>query len=447
MKAVAATLSTLTIAIVSAGALFLQGRRSSEHAFLYLRTVDLTSGVSPLFPILLIGAAGVLCSFCAIRRWSLIERANRPFFPAPTKTPIFLSFENGSKSSFAGLKRAEYNVTRLLSCAWYQLPGLPTFLVFALFTFLYVFIHRFVPTLEGPLFDWLLKLSFCGVLVALAIEFLRFVSIWANLRRLLHFLSSHPLFSRPAAKGEERFAGLPKLRVTSPAPSDTLISLSVYQAIKLFQSIDNPEKIRVIGELALEAERSLLAASKSKARGDWRDALRKRCETRRHLASISKQVALLLEAEWARPQDRDANPNSWARQAETYLGGRTLAFLHYALAHMQNLAVFVTAGMLLLLLAITSYPLQPHDLILLLGWLLILSVVIITLAIFIDMDRDKVLSVLAGSVPGRVEWNFEFLSRIFFHGVLPILTLLSLQFPEALQQILSWFKFLQGGGK
>lgn len=437
------------VSIALAGYLLLRNRQPAMHIFFFIRAVDLTSGISPLLPILMVGMAGLLCSICALRRWSLVERMHRPHSPEPLATLSFLSFENSQKTSFIGVGEIERRISHLLKCSWFQLPAWPLVMLLLLIPFWHFFINRFIPTIEGFVFDWLVKLAFGAVSVALAIAFLRFVCIWVELRRLLRRFSAHPLFSRPPRKGEEKFADLPKLVITSPAPNYTSLLLSAHQASRLCQLMGDSPKLGNLTGSVREAEKRLFDLLESKAANDWRESLLKRCETQEWLAVISQQVSQLLEPAWSLSGAINApvKPLSgeWAPQAESFLAGRILAFLHYVIAHMQNLVIFVTTGMLLLLLAITSYPFQPRDLLLLFGWLLILSVVITTLAIFVQMDRDKVLSIFSGSVPGQLNWSRNFVFRVLIHGLLPILALLSAQFPEAIQQIFSWFNIFRGG--
>ena len=68
-----------------------------------------------------------------------------------------------------------------------------------------------------------------------------------------------------------------------------------------------------------------------------------------------------------------------------------------------------------------------------------------TLIIFVQISRDKVLSLLAGTTPGKVTVTRDFVLRVLIHGVVPIVALLGVQFPETLRQIFSWLGTLQGG--
>src|SRR5262249_13200666 len=163
--------------------------------------------------------------------------------------------------------------------------------------------------------------------------------------------------------------------------------------------------------------------------------------TQVRLADISQTVAQMLEPGWRLSNGFSPSgvpDTEGIKYAEIFLAGRLVSFLHYALAHLQNLVVFITGPMLLVLLSITTYPVQPLALLLLFGWLMILSVVAITLLVFVQMNRDKVLSILSGGVPGQLNWNRDFIFRVAIHGLLPILALLSVEFPEAIQQIFSW---------
>src|SRR5262249_5761694 len=106
---------------------------------------------------------------------------------------------------------------------------------------------------------------------------------------------------------------------------------------------------------------------------------------------------------------------------------------------MQNLIVTSVVGLLLVLLAVSSYPFQPHDLLLLLNWAGILSFVGTAMWVFLQMNRDPVLSSLNGTKPGQINWNKEFIIRIVAYGIVPILALLGAQFPHSVGQVVSHF--------
>ncbi len=440
------------LAIVFAGYILAVNRASTTHIFFFVRATDLTSGVSPLLPILLLGAAAFLCAFCSLRRWNLLERIHLPKSwelgldaNALPEAETFLGFESTPGSSFTGLREMEARVARSFYRPSFELPAWPLLCLLVLLPFIYVMSYRFIPTLEGPGFDLLFRLAFAAVSLALTMTFLRFVASWIELRRLLRRLSCHPLLADLAAQDGAGFDGLPRISVMSPAPNYTSLVLSAQHAIRLCRA-PGAENDAAMIEAAKRLEENLRALLEAKSRNDWPLVARIRSEMQVRFSALSAQVARRLEPAWSLAENAAPPSDEWRKPAELFLAGRILAFLHYALAHLQNLVIFVNAGMLLLLLTVTSYPFQPRDLLLLFGWLLILSVVAATIFIFVQMDRDRALSLFSGGVPGQLNWNRDFIVRILIHGVLPILALLSVQFPETLQQILSWLSLMQGGG-
>ena len=56
--------------------------------------------------------------------------------------------------------------------------------------------------------------------------------------------------------------------------------------------------------------------------------------------------------------------------------------------------------------------------------------------IFVDCSPD--LFRLQAVPPNKLNWTSDFIFRVLMHGVLPILILLGIQFPEVLQNLLSW---------
>ncbi|NOT61582.1 MAG: hypothetical protein HOP19_15300 [Acidobacteria bacterium] len=452
-----------TLLSLTAGYAYLLIREPYEHLFFFLRAGDFTSGISPLVPLLLVGMATFLWAFCELRRLMLLERLYNPDKERPQETaqkettqapPHYLNFEHESTRSFAGLSALEENLANLFRRSILGLPAAPLVMAGLLIPCGYLWL-RVIPSIEGPTFDRLFGLFFVVVSLLMSLNFLRFVYVWIVLRRLLRRLAHHPLFAHPLSEGvKERFAGLPKLNITAPAPNHAPLSFSIQQAGRLYQTLKDPAPEFTASLFA--AESNLQCALKSKAQGHWRAALADRCAAQSEMAEVSKLVAQMLEPRWrllhsppvateAAPSEKE--PPDWVREAELYLASCVASFLHQALAHLQNLALFVTPGMILLLMAITSYPFQPRELFLLFGWMLIVTIVAVTLFIFTQMSRDKVLSELSGTAPDQVNWNRDFLYRLTLHGLLPILALLGAQFPEVFRQLFTWLSALQGGGR
>jgi hypothetical protein len=67
----------------------------------------------------------------------------------------------------------------------------------------------------------------------------------------------------------------------------------------------------------------------------------------------------------------------------------------------------------------------------------ILGTAVMAVVAFVQVGRDRILSLISGTTPGRIDWNREFITRILIYGLVPVLTLLGARFPEALRSILS----------
>ena len=70
------------------------------------------------------------------------------------------------------------------------------------------------------------------------------------------------------------------------------------------------------------------------------------------------------------------------------------------------------------------------------NWFVILAFIGVCVYIAFQMNRDAVLSGLNGTKPGEIHWDTEFIGRIVFFIVLPLLGLLGVQFPDTLGQFL-----------
>jgi hypothetical protein len=97
-----------------------------------------------------------------------------------------------------------------------------------------------------------------------------------------------------------------------------------------------------------------------------------------------------------------------------------------------------------MLLAVTSYPFQPRNEFLFFNWVVILSFIATVFWIFVQMDRDTVLSLLNDTNPGQINLSRELVLRTLLYVAVPLMALLGAQFPESLRQILSLLTAAQG---
>ncbi len=198
-----------------------------------------------------------------------------------------------------------------------------------------------------------------------------------------------------------------------------------------------------------KAESHLASARQADAAGNWRKVLRCERRSQEALSYVVAEVSLALqEVGWKRVRGASEKaakastsrpPEEVFELGEDFLVGRVAHFLAHVMPQMQNLIVTSVSGLLLMLFAVSSYPFQPHNPLLLFNWVVILSFVGIAMWVFIQMNRDPVLSSLNGTQPGRINWDREFIFRILIYGIVPILALLGAQFPQSVGQIVSHF--------
>jgi hypothetical protein len=425
--------------------------KTPEKVFFFLRATELTSGVSVLLPALLVGLAAFLSFFAALRRLDLAERMPclRNPWQRPDEAPQFLRFDHEQAKSFEGLKALEDRVKEMIVCHIFGVPGAALLTVLVSIVYWQFFQKHFIPSVDGRQFDWFFELAFYVVPLMLVSALLRFFWLWVATKRLLRRLSWHPLISQYAARHseEKRFASLPQIDLMTPTPTYTALSLSVRQARSFYNALklgpgQAAERMR-IGQLVEEAESELSLSLGADAKGDWQKALRKRRYSQAALAELTERVSGLLEGSW--PEAGAAGPDSaWRDEGKFFLITHVVAFLQHVFAHLQNLIGLVTMGLLLVVLAAISYPFQPREPLLMFGWVGILTSVVVTLFIFVNASRDKTLSLLTGTAPGKVKITRDLVFRVLIHGVVPVIALLGVQFPEAVRQIFSWLNVFEG---
>jgi len=220
---------------------------------------------------------------------------------------------------------------------------------------------------------------------------------------------------------------MPKLDLSNAFTPHAVLRFSLHQATRCLRfGAEN------------DVKRLLEESVRADGRGDWQAAIQSRYQALRLLSEAAARIARML----ARPRHFTFT-DEWVQQARRFLAAQTVIFLHHVLSHLQNLLFFVVAGLVLMLLAITYYPFQPREWLLWFNWLVILATVSLTIVVFVQMGRDRVLSLLANTVPGQITWNREFLLRMLLYVVVPVLTLLGAQFPESMRRMLSWLGAFQ----
>jgi hypothetical protein len=128
----------------------------------------------------------------------------------------------------------------------------------------------------------------------------------------------------------------------------------------------------------------------------------------------------------------------WLRAAEEYAASRMVEYIGWVIRQLRVLALFMLVSLLLTTMLVSSYPYQPQSLLRLILLLVLAGSVGSVVAVLVQTNRDEVLSRIARTEPGRVTWNGTFILNLFTFGVLPLLTLLSSEFPGLRVALFAW---------
>lgn len=139
-----------------------------------------------------------------------------------------------------------------------------------------------------------------------------------------------------------------------------------------------------------------------------------------------------------RPLEIRGDPRNIVDLAKTFVTLHYTPFLLYGVRQIQNLLWFPSVGFVLLMLAMTSYSFQaPHVigrflsvLFAAIAWMLGTSMA--------QMERDPILSRIAGTQPGELSATFYL--KLARYGALPVLGMLAWQFPSISNFLLSWIQ-------
>jgi hypothetical protein len=121
---------------------------------------------------------------------------------------------------------------------------------------------------------------------------------------------------------------------------------------------------------------------------------------------------------------------------EEFVALRYIGLIHYETAQMKNLAMLLVIGFVLALMSVGSYPFLAGR-----QWVWVLAVVFVVFGAaivisFAQMSRDAILSRISGTDPGKLDLSF-FL-RVLSYGALPLVALLTSQFPSVGRSLFSW---------
>jgi hypothetical protein len=290
-------------------------------------------------------------------------------------------------------------------------------------------------TLDGPLFNdisLLAAASACGLLVS---TWWAFLKIWIHLQCFLEHLELHPIRFTLTALPKE-YSWSPIWQRNARKRSYTLLgrSIDALTASCLLKGeipdLERPPFYRLV-----QQSKEVLAF----AAREEREPLASTVAIRRSEREISTKVVGDLHARvWLYGSSDVVTRTIPPTSAEEFVALLYVHFIRYVMLHLRNMLGFLTTGFILMAFALKSYSFQSPALI---AWFITAVFLLLTAGVgwvFLQMDRDPTLSRITNTAAGSVDGSFYV--RVATVGILPLLTVLSAQFPAVGHFLFSWIE-------
>ncbi len=370
----------------------------SQIQLFHLRARALASGLSPLIPLSLVGGAVYVWLWNELGRRRLMARlaVDCPLDalcdPALSGCePLLQSFRDLLTRTFPEGGR----VWLLPAVAF--LP--PLVLLWGIMQ----------PIGEAKGFGRFFLLFLALALSLSALSFYRFVRIWRGTLRILGRLDN----ASPAVA--EAFKEISPDLEWRPIKS---FGWQMPPFRSLLLSVDKLRELVAAGKVSVTGwPESLDAPLKAMFENERDGGSAQEIENRNAIERIFARACLDL-------RDQVKDPD-----VKRFLALRVAAYLRYLFAHLRSCLIGALTSALLALLGITAYVFQPKHFVSLAGWLALGIAVVITLWIFLQMDRNPTLSRIGGTTPGQVTFDRAFLTKLFTYVGIPALGLVATQFP------------------
>ncbi len=173
-----------------------------------------------------------------------------------------------------------------------------------------------------------------------------------------------------------------------------------------------------------------------------------RSETYRALMEAAVLLRDDLDAIWSaaptppgteEPADTaDKDATAWAHAAEDFVAALIVCRIFHALERLRHALTITTGGLLLLLAAMMSYPFEHQSSILRVVAAAELVTVGVALALFVQMERDEVLSRILRTNPGEINWSSPLLLKVVLFAVVPLSGVAAASFPAIGRGLFGW---------
>jgi hypothetical protein len=151
------------------------------------------------------------------------------------------------------------------------------------------------------------------------------------------------------------------------------------------------------------------------------------------------------------PLDKFLAAESDRRASETERNERSqfaaiplVLLVRMVVARMWDNLAFVAAAVGLTAATLWAYHLQMKDALISLVWCDVIAAVVVVLYVFVDMERNELLSHITSTKPGEIAWNRgDFAIKLLVYGLIPLAGLFATQFPNLSGTVMRWLEPVQ----
>ncbi len=315
-----------------------------------------------------------------------------------------------------GLAEVERRLLSVIRSPWRALPTVPVAVLLLLVASVVILVEVKPPQSFEPGWRDKLLLGF-GVLAFLPItgNFSRVLATWILLRRLLDRVGSHPA-----------------VRALKTLPPALVRPLSAQLAVSSSTVRDLAYPLRALERLG-GAQPDLVAAHAHCA-SLMSDELQYEAGQKAWVASASTATAekiatALLRISCALSESRDALDGKTRELADEYTASLLAVFVPRYIRHFRLFMPPIVVGTVLSALMTSLYFVQPARLITSVIFVWVAAMVLTVFVVYIDLDRDVVISGIGHTTAGSVSFDWSFVFRIVSWGLIPLGSLLAAQDP------------------
>lgn len=138
------------------------------------------------------------------------------------------------------------------------------------------------------------------------------------------------------------------------------------------------------------------------------------------------------------PDNTDPMVVEALRAGEDYVALEVYFYVDKLLLNLRRLAFFLLVTLVLTVIGLSSYPFVPQSTVKGAFVALVVASVIALFYVMTRMSRNEVLSRVTRSTPGKVTWDTSFVLNLVVFGAIPLLVLLSSEFPAIRALLFSW---------